>query len=185
MRLPLPILRYSVITHWTHFLAAVGMLRKKFNHYSKAITISKQTAHSEFWQNYFFRANIKILTRQVNVHSLGRVSELRECYPVLLEMHLERLCQHSIILLHSSKGFKEMDKVKPLKNNYKNIQILYFCQFFTYKFIKYLNIHITYTLYIHTYNIHGRVFLVPCEKSGALYAYTGQITYFMVPEQHD
>ena len=54
------------------------MLRKK-NHHSQAKTISKLTIHSQFLQNYFSRSKIKILTWQINVRTLYRVSELAQC----------------------------------------------------------------------------------------------------------
>ena len=37
----------------TKFIAAVGMLRKKLNHHSEAVTISKLSVHSQFIQNNF------------------------------------------------------------------------------------------------------------------------------------
>ena len=40
----------------------------------------KLTVHSQLLQHYFSFSIIKILTLQVNIRSIGKVSELRACY---------------------------------------------------------------------------------------------------------
>ena len=54
------------------FVAAVGMLQKKINRNNLKTNIP-----SQFFQNYFYHAKIKLFTWLVYVRTLDRVSELR------------------------------------------------------------------------------------------------------------
>ena len=56
---------------------------KRYNHLSKAETISKLTAQFKICKKKYFFAKIMISTLQVNVRTLDMLSELRAPYPIV------------------------------------------------------------------------------------------------------
>ena len=65
---------------FTHFVGAVGMLRKEINHHLKAETISKRTVHSQLLQNNISPAKIYFLV----------IGEFRAWS---LKFHLQKSCK--------------------------------------------------------------------------------------------
>ena len=92
----------SRIPHLTEFVAALGTLRKK-NHHSKAKPHSKLTLtvilqKIIIYQSLFLPCKNQILTRQVSVRTLDRVSELWTGCPYLGHASLIYLLTGTLVL---------------------------------------------------------------------------------------